>query len=151
MRTLSLICIVSISKHKLPFCRLFLEGTSYFTGITTLQTSKSTARETHLIFTKDPWKGNTSLCATESKGCFLKKCYFDRWAFFFLFRATPEAHGSSQPTRQIGAAAAGLHHNHSNVCATYTTAHSNTGSLTYRVRPKIEPSSSWILGGYLTH
>ena len=29
--------------------------------------------------------------------------------------------------------------------ATYTTAHSNVGSLTHRARPGIEPASSWIL------
>ena len=34
--------------------------------------------------------------------------------FVFLFRATPAAHGISQARGQIGAAAAGLHHNHSN-------------------------------------
>ena len=34
--------------------------------------------------------------------------------FFFLFRAAPTAHGSSQAGSQIGAAAAGLHHSHSN-------------------------------------
>ena len=33
--------------------------------------------------------------------------------FFFLFRATPVACGSSQARRQIGAAAASLHHSHS--------------------------------------
>ena len=38
--------------------------------------------------------------------------------FFFLvlfFRAAPTAYGSSQARGQIGAAAAGLHHSHSNV------------------------------------
>ena len=35
--------------------------------------------------------------------------------------------------------------------ATYTAAHFNTGSLTLQVRPGIEPSSSWILVGFLTH
>ena len=34
--------------------------------------------------------------------------------------------------------------------ATYTTAHSNTGSLTHWVRPWIEPASSWILVGFVT-
>ena len=34
--------------------------------------------------------------------------------FFFFFRATLEAYGSSQARSQIGAAAAGLHHSHSN-------------------------------------
>ena len=35
--------------------------------------------------------------------------------FFLLFRVTPETHGSSQPRDSIRAAAAGLHHSHSNV------------------------------------
>ena len=34
--------------------------------------------------------------------------------FFFLFRATPVSYGSSQARGQIGAAAAGLYHRHSN-------------------------------------
>ena len=35
-------------------------------------------------------------------------------SFFFLFRATPMAYGSSQAKGRIRAAAAGLHHSHSN-------------------------------------
>ena len=34
--------------------------------------------------------------------------------------------------------------------ATYTAAHGNTGYLTHRVRPEIEPTSSWILVGFIT-
>ena len=34
--------------------------------------------------------------------------------FFFLFMAAPVAYGSSRARGQIGAAAAGLHHSHSN-------------------------------------
>ena len=34
--------------------------------------------------------------------------------------------------------------------ATYTTAHSNAGSLTHWPRPGIEPVSSWILLGFVT-
>ena len=53
------------------------------------------------------------------------------------------------------ATAAGLHHSHSNggtwaASATYTTAHCNSGSLTDWARPGIEPTSSWILGGFAT-
>ena len=33
--------------------------------------------------------------------------------------------------------------------ATYTTARSSAGSSTHRVRPEIEPTSSWALGGFL--
>ena len=35
-------------------------------------------------------------------------------------------------------------------CATYITAHSNAGSLTDQARPGIEPTSSWILVGFIT-
>ena len=54
--------------------------------------------------------------------------------FFFLFRASPEAYGSSHARGWIRATAANLHHSHSNV-----------GSLTHWTRPGIEPASSWIL------
>ena len=36
-------------------------------------------------------------------------------------------------------------------CDLHTTAHGNTGSLTRWVRPGIEPASSWMLVGFLTH
>ena len=32
----------------------------------------------------------------------------------------------------------------------YYHRHSNTGSLTHRVRPGIQPVSSWILVGFIT-
>ena len=55
--------------------------------------------------------------------------------FFVFSRATPEAYGSSQARALIGAVATGLCDSHSNAerriraeSATYTTAHSNTGS-----------------------
>ena len=35
--------------------------------------------------------------------------------------------------------------------ATYTTAHSNTGSLTYWMRPGIEPATSSFLVGFVNH
>ena len=47
---------------------------------------------------------------------------------FLLFRATPEAYGSSQARGWIGTAAR---------------------SLTHRARPRIEPASSWILVGFV--
>ena len=40
--------------------------------------------------------------------------YFNLF-FFCLLRAAPAAYGSSQARSQIGAAAASLHHGHSNV------------------------------------
>ena len=61
------------------------------------------------------------------------------------------AYGGSQAQGRIGAAAASLHHSHSNMgSATYTTAQGNAGSLTHRVRPGIKPVSSWILVGFVT-
>ena len=38
----------------------------------------------------------------------------------------------------------------SRVCDLDTTVHSNTRSLTHRVRPGIEPASSWILVEFVT-
>ena len=59
-------------------------------------------------------------------------CYY---YFFFFLMAVPVAYGSSQARGQIGAAAAGLQHSHSNsgseLSAIYTTANGNTGSLTH--------------------
>ena len=57
--------------------------------------------------------------------------------YFCLFRATPLAYGSSQARGQIRAAAAGLHH-----------SHSNTASLTHWLRPGIKSTSSWIPVGF---
>ena len=71
--------------------------------------------------------------------------------FFCLFRAVPEAYGSSQARGWIGAVAVSLSHSHSQsqiwvTSATYTIAHGNARSLTHWTGPGIEPSSSWILG-----
>ena len=68
--------------------------------------------------------------------------------FFFLFRATPPAYGSSQARGRVGAAAASLLHSHSNLdpsCICYVH-HSNTGSLTHWVRDGtyILMDTSWI-------
>ena len=67
----------------------------------------------------------------------------------FFFKATPAACGSSQVRGQIGAVTACLC-NHSNarselLSMTYTTAHTNAGSLTHYARPGIEPESSWVI------
>ena len=56
--------------------------------------------------------------------------------FFCPFKAASAAYGGSQARGQIGTAAAGLHHSHSNTryqatSVTYTTAHHNTGCLTH--------------------
>jgi len=79
-------------------------------------------------------------------------CLIDCYLFyFFLFRATPLAYGSSQARGQIGATAAGLHHSYSNTGSKpYTAAHHNTGSLTHWEKPGIEPESSWFLVGFIS-
>ena len=59
--------------------------------------------------------------------------------FFCLPRAAFKAYGNSQAGGQIRAAAAGLHH-----------SHSNTGSLTHWLRPGIKPASSWVLVRFIT-
>ena len=62
--------------------------------------------------------------------------------FLFFFRAAPVVYGSSQAGSWIRAAAASLLHSHSKARSephlpTYTTAHSNAGSLTHWARPEI--------------
>ena len=78
------------------------------------------------------------------------------FSFFFLDPHSSE-YGSSQARGLIGAAAAGLHHSHSNTgsriwasSVTYTTAHVNTRSLTHWVGPSVEPATSWILVRFVT-
>ena len=54
----------------------------------------------------------------------------------------------------IRTAAASLHHSHQHriraTSATYTTAHSNAGSLTHWAGPGIEPATSWFLVRFLS-
>ena len=57
--------------------------------------------------------------------------HFLSFFVFCLFRALPTAYGGFQARGLIGAAAASLRHNQSNVSVTYTTAHSNARSLTH--------------------
>ena len=78
--------------------------------------------------------------------------------YFGLLGAMPMAYGSSQARGWIGswiwAAAAGLHHRHSNTrskpCLWLTTAHGNAGSLTHCLGSGNKPTSSWILVGFIT-
>ena len=61
------------------------------------------------------------------------------------------AYGGSQARGLIGAIAAGLDHSHSNMgSATYTTVHSNTGSLTHGVRPGTKSTNSQFLVGFIS-
>ena len=66
---------------------------------------------------------------------------------FFLNRAALAAYGSSQARGRIGAAAASLHHSHSNTRSelqlpAYTTAHGSARSLTHCSKPGMETASS---------
>ena len=76
---------------------------------------------------------------------------------FCFFRAATTAYGSSQARGRIGAVAAGLCMPQPQECgiralsSTYTTAHSNAGSLTHWARTGIEPTSSWILVQFVNH
>ena len=61
--------------------------------------------------------------------------------FFFVFsRAAPAAYRDSQARGLIGAAAASVHHRHS-----------NARSLTHWARPGIEPAASWFLVRFVNH
>ena len=70
--------------------------------------------------------------------------------FFSFFRATPKAYGSFLARVWIGTAAAGLHHNYSNVesephLRSTPQLMAMLDSLTHWVRSGIELKSSWIL------
>ena len=75
--------------------------------------------------------------------------------FWVFFRAAPVAYGGSQARGWIGAVAASLLcHSHSNPGSEprlqpTLKAHGNTGSLTHWLRPGSEPTSSWILVGFV--
>ena len=70
---------------------------------------------------------------------------------FFFFRVTPMTYARSQSRGQVRAAAAGLHHSHSNTRSKlhlWPTPHlvATPDPLTHWVRPRIESTSwSWIL------
>ena len=81
-----------------------------------------------------------------------------KFSFFFFFwsfcpfGAAPAAYGGSQARVLIGAIAAGLCHSQIQAAsATYTTAHSNTRSLTHLARPGIEPASPWLPVRFINH
>ena len=82
----------------------------------------------------------------------LKESYSFAHLSLFLFRAAPAANGSYQARGQIKASASGLYQSHS---TTRSGPHQwpmiqLAGSLTYWVRPEIEPPSSWILVSFTT-
>ena len=57
-----------------------------------------------------------------------------------FFRATLAAYGGSQARGPTGTVAASL-----------DQSHHNAGSLTHSVRPGIQPTSSWILVGFINY
>ena len=72
--------------------------------------------------------------------------------FFRFFRASPEAHGSSQAKGQNYSCQPRAHPQQCQIrviSVTYTTALGKAGSLTHWVRLGIEPASSWILVGFI--
>ena len=106
--------------------------------------------------------GVTTHCTSASTpGCHLLKVWLCQPIFLLpplfllllsdFLTAAPVTYGSSQARGETGAAAAHLCHSHSHTgSATYTKAHSNTRSLTHWVRPGMEPTSSWILAGFVS-
>ena len=82
------------------------------------------------------WSSN-STPRLETSVC--HRCDPKKKVTFFFFRTTPEAYGSSQDRGPIGAMAVSLHH-----------SHSNTRSLTPWARPGIEPTTSWLLVGFIS-
>ena len=79
------------------------------------------------------------------------------WLWLLLLSmATTAAHGGSQARGPIRlqllayAAATATAHRIPAASATYTTAQGYTGSLIHWARPGIEPTSSWILVGFVS-
>ena len=89
----------------------------------------------HVLFSKHKFSKSRSLFLQISSFVSISNSFF----FSSLFRATPVVYGSSQARGWIGAAAASLHH-----------SHSNARSLTHWVEPGIEPMSSWVLVRFIT-
>ena len=89
----------------------------------------------------------------------LANTYFFWFCFCFAFRVTPTTYGSYQAKGWIRDVAVGLCHSHSNVGSVGSEPHlwptpqltSNAGSLTFWVRPGIEPESWWIPVRFLNH
>ena len=82
-------------------------------------------------------------------GCFC----FCFSSFLAISWATPAAYGGSQARGGIGAVAMAQPQQRGirAASATYTAAHGKAGSLTHRVRPGIEPATSWFLVGFANH
>ena len=85
---------------------------------------------------------------------FGEKILFLFFFFFGPFRVAPAACGSSQTRGRIGTVTAGPHYSHSSsgseLHLRLTPQLCQCGILN-PLRPEIEATSSWILGGFLTH
>ena len=87
----------------------------------------------------------------------LLKFYFILFFVFFPFLGLlPQHMEVPRPRGWIGAITAGLCPQPQQLgiwamSATYTTAHSNAGSLTHWARPGIQPETSWFLVGFVNH
>ena len=78
------------------------------------------------------------------------------FCLFAFSRASSVAYGGSQARGLIGVVATGLCHSPQQyriraTSTTYTTAHSNTGSLNHWAQPGIEPTTLWFLVGFVNH
>ena len=85
----------------------------------------------------------------------IKKIYLFIHLFAYLFfYSLPAAYVISQARSWTGAAAVGLYHSYSNAISEpclWPQLLATLDPLTYWVRPGIEPASSWILVGFITH
>ena len=98
------------------------------------------------------WSGHFSKTVQiKSQGEAQNQNFIYLFIYLFIFRAVPAAHASSQARGQIRAAAAGLHHSHSNTRSTsVTSTHHNLWQhqILNPLRPEIKPVSSRILVGF---
>ena len=101
----------------------------------------------------DPWWGNCTCCRCSQK----RKKEKERkkggkgsyWAFpvytfiFILFFCLLGLHSWHMEVPRLGVESV------PRLRPTYTTAHGNAGSLAHWAKPEIEPTSSWILVGFV--
>ena len=111
-----------------------------------------------LSFVLLPCQGIEHVCTIFIMKCSQLQSSNTRFWFglvFCLFRAAPAAYRGSQARGQIRATAAGLYHSHSNA---RSESHlrptlqltATPDPLTHRVRPGMEPATSWFLVGFVS-
>ena len=105
-------------------------------------------KQPKLLPVEDHWgSSRVILRAKAEKMCWNQTA--ERSFSFLLFGATPVAYGSSQARGQIGTGAYNTW-DPSHICHLHYSS-CNSGSLTPWVGPGIEPTSSWILVGFVNH